>query len=77
MSSFRTSHSSATCSRERASCGRSWCGNRPEPGRYWLDVGIAQQDGPEMTEPPGRMLRELVDVKPSPAKGQRRGKKKR
>ena len=49
----------------------------PEPGRYWLDVGIAQQDGPEMTEPPGRMLRELVDVKPSPAKGQRRGKKKR
>ncbi len=49
----------------------------PAPGRYRLDVGIAQQDGPEMTEPPGRMLRELVDVKPSPAKGQRRGKKKR
>ena len=49
----------------------------PSPGWYWLDVRVVQRDGPELTEPPGRVLHQVVELKASSVKRRGRGKKKR
>ncbi len=49
----------------------------PSPGWYWLDVRVVQRDGPELTEPPGRKLRQVVELTPSSVERRARGKKRR